>query len=131
MERRVVILGTENERRETWPNIYIGRCVHILPLHNQRVDHGHVTLGGGRVDAARPALVGHQQRNAFLEQNLKRKGVNHIPVMMDVTMAVSGCSFKAAMCIRVDPSLDRSKTEALNLSIRNSTIMVWPLSAAM
>ena len=69
------------------------------------------------------------------------------------TIAVSGWPFKAAMCINVLPSFVRSNTEALNLSgkwinqqylfvlwttsfrvglspARNSTVEVWPFSAA-
>ena len=45
-------------------------------------------------------------------------------------IAVSGWPLRAAMCINVLPSLVRSKTEALNLSAKNSTIEVCPLSAA-
>ena len=45
-------------------------------------------------------------------------------------MAVSGWPLRAAMCINVLPSLVRSKTDALNLSAKNSTIEVCPLSAA-
>ena len=45
-------------------------------------------------------------------------------------IAVSGWPLRAAMCINVLPSLVRSKTDALNLSAKNSTIEVCPLSAA-
>ena len=34
------------------------------------------------------------------------------------------------MCMRVLPSLVLSNTEARNLSARNSTVEVWPFSAA-
>ena len=50
-------------------NIYICSSVHILSLHYQRVHHGHVTLGGRRVDTAGPALVGHQEGDALLEED--------------------------------------------------------------
>ena len=51
-------------------NIYICSSVHILSLHYQRVDDGHVTLGGRGVDPPGPALVGHEEGDTFLEENL-------------------------------------------------------------
>ena len=133
-------------------SIYICCSVHIFSLHNERVDNSNMTLGGGGVDAASSTFIGHKQGYPFLKQNLRGIELTYnIPVITNVTMAVSGCPFKAAMCIKVLPSFVRSKTEALNLSAKfnisiqficlgrhvidgapakNSTVDVCPFSAA-
>ncbi len=82
-----------------------------------------------------PFLFGISNGTPFLNRTYKKQNIciNHIifkwPFFVN-TIAVSGCPLRAAMCISVLPSLVRSKTEALNLSARNSTVAVWPRSAA-
>ena len=104
-----------------------------------------------------PLLLGINNGTPFLNSICRIKLNNYSWAVIDKslfhTIAVSGWPFKAAMCINVLPSFVRSNTEALNLSgrwinqqylfvlwttsfrvglspARNSTVEVWPFSAA-
>ena len=127
---------------------YICNCINVFTLLKQCVNNRHVSFHCCGMDSSSSTLNVKIKKNnnyivLYTKENLIKIhwsctnyklrtlfGINKGTPFLKRTIAVSGCPFKAAMCIKVLPSLVRSNTDALNLSARNSTVAVWPRSAA-